>query len=416
MTTESRSTTGASLGTPMPNLKEGFAQALLTGLLGSITSGALVVSLPSGSQFTLQGHRPGPHAQLDIQSWRFFRRLVSAWRVGFGEAYMAGEWSSPDLVALLSFACMNCIGSKTLPPLFLPQIALKLHHARNRSTRRASKRNIAAHYDLGNAFYALWLDAGMTYSSALYTDPSSSLEEAQLAKIDRALALADLEGGERVLEIGCGWGGLAERLLQKQDCTVTGVTLSAEQLAYAKRRLASEVETGRCSLLYCDYRDIEGTFDVIFSIEMMEAVGESYWATYFEKLRERVRPGGTIVLQVITIDESRFEDYRRRPDFIQRYIFPGGMLPTISIIACEAERAGLRLMSSEFFGDSYARTLEAWRYCFKNAWPQIKELGFDDRFGRMWDYYLAYCQAGFACKALEVGLYKLKRATVPNQP
>jgi len=218
------------------------------------------------------------------------------------------------------------------------------------------------------------------------------------------LNLLDMNGGENVLEIGCGWGGLAERSL-----SVTGLTLSAEQLGYAQRRLQASIAEGRCDLRLQDYRDVRGTFDRIVSIEMLEAVGEAYWPTYFDRLRSLLRPGGIAVLQVITISEDRLESYRRRPDFIQKYIFPGGMLPTTRIIERETTRAGLQLVSKEFFGEGYACTLENWSSRFQHAWPELKGLGFDVRFKRMWEYYLAYCQVGFDIRALDVGLYKLVR-------
>jgi len=398
-----------SLGSSSPELAPSLVGALLRRLLGPLQDGGLVVGLPGGNRLVFEGRRPGAVARLDIRSWRVLGRLISSWDLGFAEAYMAGEWSSPNLGALLEFAGHNCDAVSKFDFLRMRRLALKIHHALNRNTRHNSRRNIAAHYDLGNAFYALWLDAGMTYSSGLYTGAAQSLDDAQAAKLDRVLDLLDLRGGERVLEIGCGWGGFAERLLRKHDCNVTGVTLSAEQLEYARRRLDKDVAGGRCELLYRDYRDVDGTFDRIVSIEMMEAVGEAYWPTYFAKLRDSLRPGGTAVLQVITIDEARFENYRRRPDFIQKYIFPGGMLPTARIIEREAHKSGLQLTVSEFFGDGYARTLESWRCRFKNAWPRIKALGFDDQFERMWEYYLAYCQVGFESRALNVGLFKLVR-------
>lgn len=237
-----------------------------------------------------------------------------------------------------------------------------------------------------------------------------TLEQAQDAKLDRVLSLLDLAGGERVLEIGCGWGSLAERMLDRHGSNVTGVTLSTEQLAYADRRLRHKVLAGHCDLRLQDYRDVRGTFDRVVSIEMLEAVGEAYWPTYFEKLRELLRPGGVAVLQVITIDEARFEAYRRSPDFIQKYIFPGGMLPTTKIIERQTAAAGLQLVANEFFGAGYARTLEEWQLRFQNAWPTIEPLGFDERFKRTWEYYLAYCQAGFETGAINVGLYKVERA------
>ncbi len=280
----------------------------------------------------------------------------------------------------------------------------------NRNTRRGSRRNIAAHYDLGNEFYQQWLDAGMSYSAGVFSSVDETLEQAQNAKLDRVVSLLDLVGGERVLELGCGWGSLADRLAQKR-CNLTGITLSTEQLAYARQRLSSQALAVYCDLRLQDYRDVRGDFDRIASIEMLEAVGEAYWPTYFAKLYERLRPGGIAVLQVITIDEARFDNYRRRPDFIQKYIFPGGMLPTPQIIEREGSKAALHLVGIEFFGEDYARTLGEWRARFQDAWPQIKALGFDQRFKRMWEYYLAYCQAGFETRAINVGLYKFTRTT-----
>ena len=378
-------------------------------VVGDLECGELVIETPAGNELVLRGRRAGPKARVIIHRWRLLGRLVSSWDIGFAEGYMAGEWSSPNLVALLTLACNNSSMAESLRIVRSPRFWLRVRHALNRNTRRGSRRNIAAHYDLGNEFYKHWLDSGMTYSAGLFLSPGQSLEEAQDAKLDRVLGLLELAGGERVLEIGCGWGGLAERLLQKHDCTVTGITLSAEQLAYARHRLCDDIGTGRCDLRLQDYRDVHGTFDRIVSIEMLEAVGEAYWPTYCEKLRDHLRPGGIAVLQVITIGEDRFEKYRRMPDFIQKYIFPGGMLPTTQIIERETAKAGLQVVASEFFADGYARTLKQWKRRFQEAWPAIKALSFDERFKRMWDYYLAYCQTGFDTRALDVGFYKVVR-------
>jgi cyclopropane-fatty-acyl-phospholipid synthase len=384
------------------------AEALLRRMVGDLECGELVIETPTGDRLVLGGRRPGQQANVTIHSWRCLWRLVAGWDIGFAEAYCAGEWSSSNLVTLLRLACDNGAAMSPLGFLRAPRFWLRLRHAMNRNTRRGSRRNIAAHYDLGNEFYRQWLDAGMSYSSGMFSSVSKTLEQAQSAKLDRVVRLLELDGGERVLEIGCGWGGLAEQLLQKR-CDLTGITLSTEQLAYAQHRLSSQALAGHCDLRLQDYRDVRGDFDRIVSIEMLEAVGEAYWPTYFEKLHDRLRPGGIAVLQVITIDEARFEDYRRRPDFIQKYIFPGGMLPTPQIVEREASKASLHLVSNEFFGEGYARTLEEWRIRFQDAWPQIKALGFDQRFKRMWEYYLAYCQAGFETGAINVGLYKFTR-------
>jgi cyclopropane-fatty-acyl-phospholipid synthase len=282
----------------------------------------------------------------------------------------------------------------------------RLSHRLRRNSRRGSRRNISAHYDLGNSFFAPWLDAGMNYSSALWAN-CNTLEHAQEVKLDRIANLLEFTGGERVLEIGCGWGALAEKMIRHYRASVLGITLSIEQLAYARTRLAGEAAEGRADLRLLDYRDVSGGFDRIVSVEMIEAVGERYWPNYFGKLRNCLVSGGVVVLQAITIDEQRFATYRKTPDFIQRYIFPGGVLPTRSIIEQEASRAGLKLVHHESFGDSYVKTLREWRTRFLQAWPRIEPLGFNERFRRMWEFYLAYCEVGFNLGTIDVGFFKL---------
>jgi cyclopropane-fatty-acyl-phospholipid synthase len=406
MTMQHRDAIGRSINSKLSLGSSSIAAALLRRIVGRLERGELVIETPTRDRLVLGGRRPGPLAQVTINSWRCLWRLVSGWDIGFAEAYIAGQWSSPDLVALLKLVCSN--SDLVRPPKAprWPRLWLRLRHAMNRNTRRGSRRNIAAHYDLGNEFYRQWLDPGMTYSAGLFCRAGQTLEEAQDAKLDRVISLLNLSGGERVLEIGCGWGSFAERLLHQHDGAVTGITLSSEQLDYAQHRLGAAVQSGRCDLRLQDYRDVCGTFDRIVAIEMLEAVGEAYWSTYFEKLRDSLRLGGSAVLQVITIDESRLENYRRRPDFIQKYIFPGGMLPTKRIIEREGAQAGLQLVAHEHFGQSYARTLEHWQRRFQKSWPIIEWLGFDERFKRTWEYYLAYCQAGFEVNAISVGLYK----------
>lgn len=388
-----------------------LAERILRWFVSDLGFGQLSIETPGGGKLEISGRQAGPHAQLKIQSWTFLARLALGWDIGFAESFLAGDWSTPDLPALLRFLSSNANMVGTSGSFRLPPALRRIRHGMNRNTHRGSRRNIAAHYDLGNAFYAQWLDPGMMYSSGLYCAKHSTLPDAQEAKLARVAELLDLTGGERVLEIGCGWGGLAERLAERHGCRVTGLTLSSEQLDYARERIARSPAHAQVEFLLQDYRDVDGTFDRIVSIEMLEAVGEAYWSLYFKKLRSCLRPGGVAVLQVITIDKQHFEDYRRRPDFIQRYIFPGGMLPTAEIINSHAEAAGLRLSASECFGDSYARTLGDWSANFRQAWPAIRMMGFDERFRRMWDYYLAYCQAGFEAGTIDVGLYKIVHAT-----
>jgi len=333
------------------------------------------------------------------------RRLFLGGSVGFAEAYLDGEWDSPDLTALLHLAAINeaRLGAEA-QGMTLVNMLHRLFHRYNANTKRGSRRNIAFHYDLGNAFYRPWLDRSMTYSSALYLRPEMSLEEAQAAKIERIGTLLEMKSGDRVLEIGCGWGALAEHLIKNNGVSVTGLTLSQQQLAYARDRLGPTVD-----LRLQDYRDVEGSFDRIVSIEMIEAVGQAHWPRYFKTLRDRLKPGGKAVIQAITIADERFDSYSRNVDFIQRYIFPGGMLPSPTVMRAEAAAAGLVVEHCETFGESYARTLSEWRSRFIDAWPDLEGLGFPPRFRRMWEYYLCYCEAGFRAKAVDVGLWRFSR-------
>jgi cyclopropane-fatty-acyl-phospholipid synthase len=377
---------------------------LMLTLLRRIAMGRLEFTTPTGEVVAHQAAVPGPDARIALARWRMLRRLVFGGDVAFAESFMDGDWSSPDLPAVIEFASRNqtALGRaiEASPPA---RLLNRLLHLRRANTRTGSRRNIEAHYDLGNDFYAKWLDASMTYSSALFTGPGLTLEQAQSAKLGRVTDLLELAGGERVLEIGCGWGGLAEMLAREAGCHVTGVTLSPAQLAVATERLAHL----SADLRLQDYRDVEGSFDRIVSVEMLEAVGESYWPSYFAMLRDRLKMDGIAVLQAITIREDQFDSYRRCTDFIQHYIFPGGMLPTIPEIRRQTERAGMLLRSFETFGASYARTLAEWRKRFHAAWPEIERQGFDARFRRMWDYYLAYCEGGFRAGTIDVGLYVL---------
>ncbi len=387
-----------------------LAENLLRRAAGGIEVGYLSVKLPSGGTLTFGNTEHPLRAHLHVHSWNLLWRLAAGWDIGFAESYFEGEWSSPHLPTLIELIARNEGLASWRWRGFLRPLTT-LHHLLNRNTRRGSRRNIAAHYDLGNAFYELWLDRSMMYSSAIYRYRGQTLEDAQQEKLDRIMSLLQLTGGENVLEIGIGWGALAERILGQPGVDFCGLTLSPQQLAYTRKRLRGFEAARRCDLRLQDYRDVTGTYDRIVSIEMLEAVGESYWPTYFSKLRESLSRDGIAVLQVITIAESAFENYRRYPDFIQRHIFPGGMLPTAELLRTQIERAGMRLVYEEFFGSSYARTLSDWRHSFRAHLSAIEGLGFDAHFQRMWDYYLSYCQAGFNSGRLDVGLYKLAHAS-----
>ncbi|MBV9824166.1 MAG: class I SAM-dependent methyltransferase [Alphaproteobacteria bacterium] len=395
------------LGSGRPGRRRGLVAPLLRRLLSGIDAGRLTVVTPSGQRIEHRALQDGPEALLVLHSWRALRRVIIGGDVGFAEAYMAGEWTTPDLSSLIAVVAKNCDYLERAILGWVPLRAFnRLLHLRNRNSKAGSRRNIAFHYDLGDDFYRLWLDRSMTYSSALFDDPAQSLEEAQLVKQARIMELLQLEGGERVLEIGCGWGSLATRLAAG-GARVTALTLSQRQFSHTQALAATHGVAPSVETRLEDYRDSTGTFDRIVSIEMLEAVGEQYWPVYFATLRERLNAGGRAVLQVITIAEERFDNYRRGVDFIQRYIFPGGLLPTKDLITHHASQAGLTPVSTIPFGASYAATLAEWRQRFLAAWPEIEQLGFPPSFRRLWQYYLAYCEAGFRTGLLDVAFYVL---------
>jgi cyclopropane-fatty-acyl-phospholipid synthase len=381
---------------------------LLVRLLRGVRCGAIAVELPNGERVEGRGAADGPHAAIRLHRWRPLARMLLRGDIGLAESYRDGDWTSPDLTALLEFGIRNEEGwgrafEASLPARWFGRAV----HRLRANTRRGSRQNIAFHYDMGNAFYAQWLDPGMIYSSALYATGDETLEQAQAAKIARIAELLAPAPNDSVLEIGCGWGALALALAGRHGARVTGLTLSTEQLAHAQQRVDEEGLASRVDLRLQDYRDAGGQYDRIVSIEMLEAVGERYWPVYFDTLRQRLAPGGVAVVQVITIADEFFERYRRSPDFIQRFIFPGGMLPSVGALEAEAARAGLTLARAESFGGSYAATLAEWRHRFLAAWPTIEPLGFDASFKRLWEYYLCYCEAGFLSGRVDVGLFTL---------
>lgn len=387
-----------------------FASNWLLGLMDSIATGSMRLTTPAGTVYEFAGAQPGPAADIDIHNWRAVRRMLSRGDIGFAEGYITGDWSSSDVTALLELIALNretiearVRGSRVV------RLYERIRHLMRANTRRGSRRNILAHYDLGNDFYSEWLDPTMTYSSGIYHHPNDPLDAAQLRKYERLARHLNPRPDQHILEIGCGWGGFATYLARTYGCRVTGITLSNEQHAFATERVAREGLSDRIDIRIEDYRDVRGTFDGIASIEMFEAVGENNWRRYFDTVRARLADHGAAALQVITIDESRYDDYRRNADFIQRYIFPGGMLPAPSVFRAHAEEAGLLLRDSFFFGVSYAKTLGDWQQRFRERWPAIEKHGFDDRFRRVWEYYLAYCRAGFSTGGINVGQFVLTK-------
>ncbi len=376
------------------NLPRYFARVFETAC--KVRHGRLDFVLPDGRIFRAQGGAPGPAATLHLHNPDIFARLLREGDLGFCEAYLDQWWSSPDLQALMDFVhADNDEIYDGFPGMALVRAYENLRHRMNGNSRRQARRNISYHYDLGNDFYGLWLADSMTYSSALFQSGDESLEAAQRAKYASLVDQMGVGPGDHVLEIGCGWGGFAEYAARERGLRVTGLTISAEQLSYAQDRIARAGLGDMVELKLQDYRDERGTYDGIASIEMFEAVGEKYWPIYFNTLRERLRPGANATLQIITVQDKRWETYRKGVDFIQKYIFPGGMLPSPSALQREVQRAGLRIHHSIEFADSYSQTLRRWHDRFNREWDRVADLGFDDRFRRMWNFYLTSCAGAF---------------------
>lgn len=386
----------------------GLSRWFLRRLLSQVAVGRLTVFTPDGERHCSAPAAPGPQATMIMTNWRAMRRLLVDGDIGLAEAYRDGDLHTPDLTALIELGARNNATLRKLVSGVWPARLLnRLRHRLKANTRRGSRRNITAHYDLGNDFYGHWLDASMMYSSALYEAPTETLEAAQQRRLDRIVAMLGLSGGEHVLEIGCGWGALAERMA-REGCRVTAITLSPAQLEVAQRRIAEAGLAERVNLRLQDYRDISGQFDRIVSIEMIEAVGRAYWPSYFTTLRRSLQPDGRVVLQTITIDDAVFEDYQQGTDFIQRYIFPGGCLPSVPALKNAARTVDLGVVEQLDFGDSYALTLRDWRRRFLERWSEIAPLGFDEPFRRLWEFYLCYCEAGFRARTIDVNLIALQ--------
>ncbi|HEY8577327.1 MAG TPA: cyclopropane-fatty-acyl-phospholipid synthase family protein [Devosia sp.] len=396
--------------TPWTRLASWAVDWIGSKMLGTINHGAVTVILPNGRTRTVGDPATGLHAVLRLNNFKVITEAMQRGTVGFAAAYMNGDVEVDDLTALFRVFLQNRDMFEQANPGFFRKAASDLHyHLSRRNTLEGSKKNIAEHYDLGNDFYGQWLDPSMTYSSAVFTSGDQTLEEAQRAKYRRVADMAGVTPGSTVLEIGCGWGGFAETIARDYQAKLRGITLSAEQLKYGHERLARQGLDQFATLVFEDYRHTQGQFDHIGSIEMIEAVGEDNWPSYFQTIHDRLKPGGTAAIQAITIIESDFDGYRSGPDFIQRYIFPGGMLLTKTVMKEYGERHGLVLEQVENFGLSYAKTLRLWRERFLERWAMIAPLGYDELFKRKWVYYLSYCEAGFAEGSIDVGIYQYRR-------
>lgn len=382
-------------------------------IIARFNKGRLDMVLPDGRTLRFEGKEPGPAAEMIVHDEKFMRTVAARGDIGFAEVFMDEKFDTPDLATLLEYFSTNWDDAgKLVIGSAIARFFANLRHVSRANTKKGSKRNILAHYDLGNDFYSAWLDPTMTYSSAIYASKGQALQDAQLAKYRSIARNLALKPGDRVLEIGSGWGGFAEVAAREFGAHVTSVTISDAQHDYAVKRIADAGLSDKVEIVMSDYRDVTGKFDAVASIEMFEAVGEEYWPSYFGKIADVLKPGGRAALQIITIEDKEFDNYRKRADFIQHYIFPGGMLPSVKRLKEETERAGMGFAVDRMFGQSYALTLDEWARRFELVWDKIKSGKFDEQFRRLWLYYFAYCSAGFRTGRIDVGQFVL---TKPGQ-
>ena len=389
-----------------------IAKKFILKLAPRLSIGNLDITFPEGDRHYFEGTKKGPEGHLHIHTQAGLLQIIKKGKLGFCEAYMSGDVTSQNIVSLIEMAVLNnqFIEEKLSMSAF-SWLTTKISHLRNRNSKTGSRRNIAYHYDLGNDFYELWLDKTMTYSSAVFENESMPLSDAQIMKYRRLAEMADIKDGDHVLEIGCGWGGFAEFAARSYDIKLTCITISQEQFDFACQRMAKHGLSDRVDIQLIDYRDLkDGSFDKIISIEMFEAVGMDFWPVYFNKLSSLLKPKGKAALQVITIDDAEFDSYLATPDFIQKYIFPGGMLPSMERLDSPIQNAGMKLAKTNDYGLHYAKTLAYWREEFLKKWPTIQEKqGFDKRFKNMWELYLAYCEGGFKSGMIDVKQMLLTR-------
>ena len=376
------------------NLPRYFATAFAVTKKGQ--NGRIDFVLDDGRTFRAEGPCPGPVCEIQIHNFGIFERLLREGQLGFCDAYLEGQWSTPDLQAFMDYIhADNDEVFDSFPGQKLVQFYERLRFWMQGNSKGQARKNISYHYDLGNDFYGLWLDKTMTYSSAIFETGQESLEDAQTAKYASMVDQMGVNAGDHVLEIGCGWGGFAEYAAKERGLSVTCLTISKEQIKYAQDRINAAGLQDLVTFKLQDYRDETGVYDGIASIEMFEAVGEKYWPSYFQTVHDRLKPGAQATLQIITVRDDRFEIYRKSVDFIQKYIFPGGMLPSPLVLSKQAEEAGLKVVKSIEFGESYSETLRRWHDTFNDKWDQVLAMGFDDRFRRMWNFYLTSCAATF---------------------
>ena len=382
---------------------------LILRILAQLKHGALHLQLPDG--VSLHCGDDSYPITLHLHDWRMFDAVMKSGDIGFAETFIDGGWTTDNLTGLIELFIRNRQQVESLIyGTWWGSVLHRVRHLFNRNSRSGSRKNIHAHYDIGNDFYRLWLDPSMTYSSAVFVNGNAdTLEQGQLAKYQRILKQLNVSKGAHILEIGCGWGGFAETAIRESQAKIHGLTLSTEQLHYAQQRLANLGKSDQADLRLMDYRDSDGQYDAIASIEMFEAVGEAYWPSYFECLARNLKVGGRACVQTIVIADELFARYRTGTDFIQQYIFPGGMLPSPSVFRAQAQKQGLRVVDEFSFGLDYARTLVEWRNAFKAQIEAVRAQGFDERFLRTWEFYLCYCEAGFRANSINVMQFTLER-------
>ena len=378
--------------------------------LSKIRFGELIVTFPSGVTKSFKGTNGDEIADLKLHNYKFISKILKRKSIGFAESYMDGDFSSSDLTKLLLISFKNeKYFLYNLKSNIFFNIYSKFKHFLNDNTKKQSKKNIEYHYDLGNSFYDKWLDQSMTYSSAYFEKDNQNLFDAQISKYKQIAKSLNLNENSIVLEIGCGWGGFSSYIAKNFKSKIDAITISKEQFDYASNRIQQEGLGEKVSIKYRDYRDIENKYTNIASIEMFEAVGKKYWEKYFSILKNSLASSGKAALQIITIDDQRAINYQRQPDFIQQYIFPGGMLPTKKELEEINYKVGLNFQEIKSFGLSYAKTLNLWNKQFQNSWDDLAQLGFNERFKRMWEFYLSYCETGFISQSTDVSHFLINR-------
>jgi cyclopropane-fatty-acyl-phospholipid synthase len=385
-----------------------FWEILLLKVIKKFSYGSIQIEFSDGYIENIKAKKPGPKAMLKINKPNAAKEIIQGGSVAFAESYINKDISTDNLTNLIHYCALNNDQAEsTFNISILKKIIHKVFHYKNKNTKNQAKKNISFHYDLGNKFYEYWLDKTMTYSSAIFNNKSIELEVAQNNKYKKLAELSAIKNGDQILEIGCGWGGFAEFIGNNYDCNLTAVTISKEQYEYTKKRIFDANLSHKIEVLLCDYRNITGKFDKIVSIEMFEAVGKQYWNTFFKKIENILKPKGSISLQLITIDDNIYDVYKTNPDFIQKYIFPGGMLPSDKILKELINKTSLKINSIDSFSKDYAKTLNIWNKEFNKKWDKIEKLGFDENFKLLWNYYLSYCEGGFLSKNIDLKQIKL---------